>query len=303
MASAAPPLRSAWESYLRHLRAAGRSPRTLRIYTQALDAYDGFRAAHGWPEGLPDATCERLETWLAWELEGHRPQTALTYYRGLATFFRWLVDEGELERSPMARMKPPRAPIAPPAVLSDDDLVRLLRTCRGKDFAERRDAAIHWLLIDTGMRAGELCGITLADLDLDLQVARVTGKGRKQRAVPFGAKTAAAVDRYLRVRTGHAYAGDPHLFLGLRGALTVSGLYQVIKGRARQAGLERRVWSHLFRHTMAHRWLAAGGGEIDLQMIAGWADGTMLRRYGASAAAERAREAHRRLGPADRLEV
>ena len=306
MVSATLSLRDAWASYLRHLRAAGRSPRTLKIYTQGLDAFDRYREAQGWPDGLLDVTRERLELWLTAELEGHRAQTALTYYRGLATFFRWLVDEGELERSPMARMRPPRAPVDPPSVLTDDDLVRLLRACKGRGFAERRDAALLWLLIDTGMRAGELCGLTLGDLDLDLQVLRVTAgssKSRRGRGVPFGAKTAAALDRYVRARGAHPHHADPHLFIGLRGPITTSGLYQVVKLRAAQAGLDRKVYTHLFRHTMAHRWLSAGGGELDLQMIAGWSDGTMLRRYGASAAGERARDAHRRLGPADRLKV
>lgn len=301
MASASLTLRDAWASYLRHLRAAGRSPRTLKTYTQALDAFDRYREAHGWPDTLSDVRREHLEEWLAWEIAEHRPQTALTHYRGLGTFFRWLVDEEELEKSPMARLKPPKVPLTPPPVLTDADLTALLRACRGKAFGDRRDAALLWLLIDTGMRAGELCGITLNDLDLDLQVVRVTGKGRRTRAVPFGAKTAAALDRYLRLRSGHEHRSDPHAFLGLRGPITTSGLYQIVQARGRQAGLDRRIWSHLFRHTMAHMWLAAGGGELDLQMIAGWSDGTMLRRYGASAAADRARDAHRRLSPADRL--
>jgi site-specific recombinase XerD len=306
MVTTALSLRDAWASYLRHLRAAGRAPRTLKIYTQGLDAYDRYREAQGWPGGLADVTRERLEGWIAWELEGHRAQTAQTYYRALNTFFRWLVDEGEIEKSPMARMRAPRVEISPPPILSDADLVKLLRACAGRDFTERRDSAILWLLIDTGMRAGELCGLTLDALDLDLQVARVaagTSKSRRGRAVPFGAKTSAALDRYLRVRGGHTFAADPHLFLGLRGPVTTSGLYQILKGRGAQAGLESRIFTHLLRHTMAHRWLSAGGGELDLQTIAGWSDGTMLARYGASARGERAREAHRRLGPADRLKV
>lgn len=300
------PVRDAWASYLRHLRAEGRAPGTLQVYGQALTSWEHFRDARGWPDDVTEVTRPRLEEWLADELAMHSATTAGNYLRSLKAFFTWLVDEDELERSPAARIKSPRALITPPPVLSDDDLTALLRTCRGKAFIDRRDAALLWLLVDTGMRAGEVCNLTLDDIDLNLQVVRVaaaTSKTRRGRTAPFGVKTSAALDRYLRVRGSHAYARDPHVFLGTRGPITGTGLYQIIGARARTAGLDRKVWPHLFRHTMAHRWLAAGGGEFDLQQIAGWSDGSQLRRYGASAASERARDAHRRLSPADSLRV
>jgi integrase len=108
------------------------------------------------------------------------------------------------------------------------------------------------------------------------------------------------LDRYLRVRPRHPKAGLTSLWLGQRGALTGEGIRQLIGVRARQAGLEG-VFVHRFRHSFAHAWLADGGQEHDLAQVAGWSSTAMLARYGASAAAERARQAHRRLGPGEKL--
>ena len=176
----------------------------------------------------------------------------------------------------------------PVPVLSDEDLAALIKACDGKRFVDRRDEAIVRLFIDSGMRLGEFSRLTTDDIDLDLEVAVVLGKGRRLRSVPFGKSTTRALDRYLRVRRSHEQADQSWLWLGLKGRLSDSGIEQMIARRAEAAGLGR-VNPHRFRHTFAHRWLAAGGTEGDLQRIAGWQSPQMLARYGASAADQRAR--------------
>ncbi len=140
----------------------------------------------------------------------------------------------------MARMKPPAVPEQPVPVLSTEQLRALLKASEGKGFTERRDTAILRLFIDTGMRLGELTGLSLPDLDLDVDnVALVTGKGRRMRACPFGARTAQALDRYLRVRVRHPRSAEAALWLGARGKgpMSSSGLAQVLKRRSRDAGI------------------------------------------------------------------
>lgn len=108
----------------------------------------------------------------------------------------------------MERMRPPAVREQPVGIFSDDELRALLDTCRGNTFENRRDMAILRMLIDTGMRAGELAGLSLEDLDGEASVAFVMGKGCRGRAVPYGAKTADAAPVPPRPHT--ASPGRPH---------------------------------------------------------------------------------------------
>ena len=117
--------------------------------------------------------------------------------------FRWLLNDGEITHSPMQRMSPPHVPEQPVPILTDETLAKLLATCRGDRFENRRDTAIIRLFLDTGMRAGELAGLAVDDIDREQMVAFVIGKGGRGRACPFGARTADALRRYLRFRLKH----------------------------------------------------------------------------------------------------
>jgi len=293
-------LRDLGQSFARHLRAEGKAAGTLRLYGQSVTFYSDWLEANGKPATVAHLTRREIRDWLADLGTEKQPGTVKTRYRGLHRFCTWLVDEGEIDTHPMTGISPPTLKPKPVPVLSDDELTRLIKACSGRDFYSRRDEAIIRVLLDCGIRVAELCGMTLDSVDLNHEMAFVTGKGNKQRPVYFGARTVAALDRYLRARSSSRWAHLDAFWLTQRGALSPDGARDLIRVRGEQAGIEH-LHPHRFRHTFAHDFLMNGGQERDLKRLAGWTSDTMLERYGASAADARARAASQRLRRGDRV--
>jgi site-specific recombinase XerD len=202
-------------------------------------------------------------------------------------------------------------------VLSDDEITALLRACEGKAFEDRRDMALIRLMFDSGLRRIEAAGIAVEDLDLQERRVRIIGKGQREEVAYFGAKTARDLDRYLRVRPQHWMPRNEEdtqsrgrgeametvhpLWLAQKGFLSPDGIHHAITRRAELAGLRRRIWPHLLRHSFGDRIKAATGSDEVVMTLGRWRDAKAMRRYGASAAQQRAREAHRQASPGDRF--
>ena len=295
------------DSWTRSLRARARSEATIDAYLTDSRKLSTWLDARGC--SLVDAGRRDIEGFLAGMREsGLAAATIARKYRSFLQLYKWLEEEAEIDVNPMVKMRPPKVPVQPPPVITPADLAKLLAACdrprqrpgRPKPanpdratYENKRDKALILLLATTGIRAGELMGLTRDDLDLNHGTFTVMGKGGRRRDVLLLPKPAEAVDKYLRARRKHPKAALPDLWLGDKGRLTDSGLRQLIERRCDDADIGR-INPHRFRHTFAHEAKSRGMSDGDLMAIAGWNSPQMLHRYGASAAAERARESHLR---------
>lgn len=296
--SSPPDLAALLSSWQLSLEAEHKSPATIKTYVTSARLFIAWCDSTGRPVTLDRRTVTAWEAGLI--NGGSEPATVNVRHRGLRRFGAWLADEGEIESNPVAGLTPPKMDKKIVPKLSDEELRLLIAACGGKRLMDRRDEAIVRLAAEAICRAEELLALEVADVDLHCGIAVIRrGKGGKGRIVPFGAQTARAIDRYLRLRRQHANAASPALWLGERGkGLAYSGLYISLRRRADRAGI-KDFHPHRLRHTGASRWLAAGGSEGGLMAVAGWTSRDMLSRYVADTAAERAADESRRLGLGD----
>ena len=230
------------------------------------------------------------------------PSTVQTYYRHLRTFFAWMVTDGIIEVSPMDNLRTPLARADQIQPFTSKQIDQLLIAARQSNHA-KRDEAIVLFLLDTGVRASELCGIKMGDIDLQSRRCTIHGKGNKSRSIYFGRGTSKAICQYLKATTRRQ---DDFLFVSDRGEdgpepLTRSGLAQIIRRLGRVAEIEAtRCSPHTFRHSFSIEFLRAGGIQFALMSLLGHTDLKMTARYVHLAQAD-VEHQHRQFSPVDRL--
>lgn len=291
-------------SWTRHLRAANRADTTIAQYTRSAR----YLMRH-LDRPLVTASRADVEDYLVATIDATSANTAAVRYRCLKQLYRWLAAEGEIAVNPFAGVRQPKTDDTLPRVLTIPELVAVIGACAAPAGVERgdvrvfeavRDEAMLRLFADTGVRASGMVQQTLASIDVDRQMLTVVEK-RKERSVPFGAKTAAALDRYLRLRRRRPSAvGTDALWLSRRGPMTYSGVRLAVRRRGAAAGIAG-LRPHLLRHSAAHHMKLAGVQNDDLKVLFGWTSDAMVSLYGRSAAKERAMLAARKHGVGDRL--
>jgi integrase/recombinase XerD len=212
---------------------------------------------------------------------GVAPSTLARKVACLRSFYRYLRREGTIEHDPTADLRGPRKPQRLPRVLTREQVARLIEQPRGTDPLALRDRALLELMYACGLRASEAVGLELSDVDLDEGLLCARGKGSKERIVPIGRQAVAALLAYSRAGRGMllgagrpgAARGQTRLFVNNRGgALSRQGLYKIVQGHARSAGLHERMSPHTLRHSFATHLLAGGCDLRSLQEMLGHAD-------------------------------
>ncbi|WP_256250419.1 tyrosine-type recombinase/integrase [Mycobacterium malmoense] len=278
------------------MHADRKAPYTIDSYLRGARHYLAWCAAE--PDERP-FTKPALQRWTTHILDsGAEPATARIRQQAVRRFAAWLAEEGEIDHNPFHGLKPPKIDTKIVQRLTDDELRLMLEACAGEGLHDRRDEACLRLLVETGMRAGELLALVIHDVDLTTNVVTIRkGKGGKGRHVPFETHTGEAIDRYLHVRKRHPLGDTPALWLtetGGRTQLGYHGLRIALLARATTAGIEG-FHIHRLRHTFASRYLSLGGTEGSLMQVAGWRTRQMVDRYSRDTAAERAITETRRL--------
>ena len=210
------------------------------------------------------------------------PATVNRKTASLRSFYRHLRREELIDEDPTAALSPPAKSRKLPRVLSYAEVKRLLESVSGGDPVALRDRALLEVMYGCGLRASEVVGLDVNDVDLRRSFVRPRGKGGKERIVPLGREATAAVQRYLR-------AGRPELvgmravsrlFVNFRGGpLTRQGLYKVIQRHAAEVGLADRMSPHTLRHSFATHLLSGGCDLRSVQEMLGHADVSTTQLY------------------------
>jgi integrase/recombinase XerD len=230
------------------------------------------------------------------------PAAAATLGRKVAclrSFYRHMRREGMIEHDPAAELHGPRKTQRLPRVLSREEVARLLREPKGSEPLALRDRALLEVMYACGLRVSEVTGLEVSDIDLQEGMLRARGKGSKERLVPVGRHASTALSAYC-ARGRPALAGsratgpraDSKLFLNRRGGgLSRQGLYKIVQGHARGAGLQERMSPHTLRHSFATHLLAGGCDLRSLQEMLGHADLATTQVY-THLSAERLKDAY-----------
>ena len=279
-----------------YLQSVGRADETRSSYIAAVHQLVVFLTDRHRRPTLDGVTRNDVRAF-AVSLKHHKePATVANRVRSLKQFFKWAIVDQLIEVDPMTGFKTPGIPEKPIPIVSEDDLKALLNTCRaGSDIRDLRDYAILRIFISTGARRSEVANLLADDVDLDQGLIHVIGKGSRPRIVAVDKETMTALRLYSRARSIQPHAKIEKFWLSkAQVAFTAWGIERMLHRRCRGAGIEK-FNLHRFRHTFAHMAMDRGMSDSNLMNIAGWKSRSMLDRYGASKAGERALSAQRKL--------
>ncbi len=267
------------ESFLIDRKAAGLSPNTIKFYKQFLSPFLAYCDANAL-KLVQDVSADFLRRYFLTLAETHNPGGVHASFRTLRAFFRWLLVEEIMPadwKNPMLKVKAPKVTLEPLEPVALEDVKTLISACSSGTPTDDRDRAVFLVLLDTGLRAQELCDINLEDADLNTGGITIRyGKGGKTRTVFIGKKTRKAVRAYLRHRDDR----EPALFLCRDDErIAYDALRLMLHRRAKLAHVPGKPTLHAFRRAFALNMLRNGADVFALQKLLGHSDLQIMRRY------------------------
>jgi len=233
------------------------------------------------PRLLPDKIgTEMIRDWLAALYEVNQPSSIARKLAALRSFFKYLTRRQGLSHDPAASVSAPKQPKKIPTFLGVDEMLHLLNSIDATSCLGLRDRAIVELLYSSGLRVGELVGLSMSDIDLEGQVMRVLGKGSKERLVPFGKVALEALKNYLVARQAHVSSEETAIFLNKFGKrLTARSVERLLEKLRVRAGLVVKVTPHTLRHSFATHMLDGGADLRSIQELLGHANLSTTQKY------------------------
>ena len=304
-------IKQAIDGFLLSCKVEGKSYGTIDCYADKLKGFSWYAANYNWPDDISEITTQNLREFLGYLREtthrfnskcprAMRPVNNTTiqkYYRALSALFNWSINEGILETNPLVKIKVPRAEKKVVKSLSSNEVNQII-TSIPDTFDGIRNKAIILVLIDCGLRLGELLSIRMTDINMEQQLMRVDGK-TGERVVRYGHTTWKVLKRYLKMRAkvnGH----NEYLWLTEKGiTLKDSSVETLFIKLRKRTGIY--IHPHLLRHTFATMWLKNGGDSLMLQRLLGHTTLMMTNRYCQAVGCYDAIESHKLYSPADRL--
>ncbi|REB09745.1 tyrosine recombinase XerC [Sporosarcina sp. BI001-red] len=198
------------------------------------------------------------------------------------SFFRFANARYDINDTAFRLLHHPKKEERLPAFFYVEELEKLFAACLGEKPRDRRDRALLELLYATGIRVSELTSICLSDIDNDLGIVRVMGKGRKERYVPFGSFAQSAIEQYMETSRPLLMKATKHdrLFVNLRGGpLTERGVRHILDAIVERASIQSNVYPHMLRHTFATHLLSAGADMRTVQELLGHSDLSSTQIY------------------------
>jgi len=262
----------------------GYSAHTVKSYRYDLAEF----ADHVGGSGAVTAIDGRMVRSYVLSLGGRNKSTSVARkLSAMRSFFRYLLKTGAIETDPASQVSGPKLPRHMPVFLTVDEVFSLMEAADGNSRFATRDRAILEMLYSTGIRVSELVGLDLDRVDLDQGVARVRGKGSKERLVPVGRQAVDAVRSYLplrsqllRERVSRGKEAENALFLNSRGSrITSRSVERLVAACAQRAGISSPVTPHALRHSFATHLLEMGADLRAVQELLGHVSLSTTQKY------------------------